>query len=79
MAEFVVSHKSTSNDDSEKLHFYNRKHFEYILKVSSDKSSFEFVVSEHFRMSGELKFLLNIFVSSQHIIITFGVTLSPHT
>ncbi len=34
------------------MEFLREKHIEYIRKVSSDTSSFEFLVSQHLRMSG---------------------------
>ena len=32
--------------------FVENKHIDYIMKVSKDKSSFEYEISQHFRMSG---------------------------
>jgi geranylgeranyl transferase type-2 subunit beta len=32
--------------------FHEEKHIQYIKKVASDTESFEFVVSQHLRMSG---------------------------
>lgn len=32
--------------------FHEEKHVQYIKKVASDTESFEFVVSQHLRMSG---------------------------
>ena len=39
--------------ESEKFKaFYEEKHITFIKKIASDKESFEFVVSQHLRMSG---------------------------
>jgi geranylgeranyl transferase type-2 subunit beta len=37
---------------SESIEFLRDKHINYIRKVSSDVSSFEYLVSQHLRMSG---------------------------
>lgn len=34
------------------IEFFHDKHVEYIRKVANDKESFEFIVSQHLRMSG---------------------------
>lgn len=34
------------------MEFHDSKHAAYISKVASDKVSFEYVVTQHFRMSG---------------------------
>ena len=39
--------------ESEKFKaFYEEKHITFIKKIAADKESFEFVVSQHLRMSG---------------------------
>jgi geranylgeranyl transferase type-2 subunit beta len=45
---------SSANTDNalEERTFYEEKHIKYIKKVANDTSSFEFVVSQHLRMSG---------------------------
>ena len=50
MSTFVASDKVDSSDDSKV--FYEEKHINYIKKVASDTESFDFVVSQHLRMSG---------------------------
>ena len=36
-----------------KLIFYGEKHAHYISRISSDTDSFEYVVTQHLRMSGK--------------------------
>ena len=43
---------STFVDTSQGPQFLKTKHVDYIKKISNDKSSFEFVVTQHLRMSG---------------------------
>lgn len=47
MADFVLPETKKSE-----IGFLLEKHISYIKKVSSDTTSFEFVVSQHLRMSG---------------------------
>lgn len=47
MTDFVEDGKKKTRID-----FCLEKHISYIKKVSSDTTSFEFVVSQHLRMSG---------------------------
>jgi geranylgeranyl transferase type-2 subunit beta len=37
---------------SESIEFFESKHVEYIKKVSNDRESFQYVVTQHLRMSG---------------------------
>lgn len=39
-------------NSSDEFVFYTDKHVEYIRKVSADTESFEFLVTQHLRMSG---------------------------
>ena len=51
----LVSSETTSKTESKtytSVNFYDEKHVAYIKKVANDTESFEFVVSQHFRMSG---------------------------
>ena len=50
MSTFVASDKVDTSDDGKV--FYEEKHINYIKKVASDTESFDFVVSQHLRMSG---------------------------
>lgn len=34
------------------MEFYREKHVEYVRKISADTESFEYLVSQHLRMSG---------------------------
>ena len=49
MSDFVIG---TGKRSEENIPFYHSHHKQYIKKVSSDQESFEYVVSQHFRMSG---------------------------
>ena len=49
MSDFVIGVGKKSEGT---IAFYHALHKEYIKRVSADKESFEFVVSQHFRMSG---------------------------
>jgi geranylgeranyl transferase type-2 subunit beta len=56
MSEFnsTIESSSSSSSTSQKLEslFLYDKHVEYIKKISNDKESFEYVVTQHLRMSG---------------------------
>ena len=41
-----------SLNDPGRTTFLDDKHFKYIKKVANDKESFEYIVTEHLRMSG---------------------------
>lgn len=50
--------------------FYYDKHVKYIQKVSSDKDSFEYLVTQHLRMSGvywglTVAYLLNVNIKEE--------------
>jgi prenyltransferase beta subunit len=51
MADFVTGGGSSVTTD-ERLSYLEKKHLDYINKVSSDTTSFEFAVTQHLRMSG---------------------------
>lgn len=42
----------TDEQQNETVKFYNNKHIHYIRKISADTESFEYLVSQHLRMSG---------------------------
>ena len=50
MAQSASSHGDNHPTDSKV--FYDEKHIQFIKKIASDTKSFEFVVSQHLRMSG---------------------------
>lgn len=55
MSEFEASRSAASEPVQravKTIDFHLAKHIAYIKKVSSDTDSFEFVVSQHLRMSG---------------------------
>ena len=49
MTSFIGNGKGSS---TEVVEFFEEKHATYVKKVANDTNSFEFVVSQHFRMSG---------------------------
>ena len=51
MADFLKN-ESEVDLKEESLEFIAEKHLQYIKKISSDTSSFEFAVTQHLRMSG---------------------------
>ena len=55
MSDFIVSDKidgEVNGKENEVKAFYEEKHIKYIKAIASDTKSFEFVVSQHLRMSG---------------------------
>ena len=52
MSTFVGQETGNITTAETTQNFYAEKHAAYVSKVANDTSSFEFVVSQHFRMSG---------------------------
>lgn len=48
----MSSFESPDNSPSTQKSFYEDKHIKYIKKVATDTESFEFVITQHLRMSG---------------------------
>ena len=52
MSTFVSQETGDATTAGTIQNFYAEKHAAYVTKIANDTSSFEFVVSQHFRMSG---------------------------